>query len=171
MRKVSGMKGRGQRAVTQFRSLGGEKRSAGCKLPSGSFEKEMWKSKFRADGTKFKSPAQASVVRTPGIRMLNRYGEVWFVVKDISILLGRKTDRFTSWQSIPEMERDVDWFDRVEGRKQCLKIVTLTGLPVLLKSVSPALRERFLEWAQAVTMTAHQNGAGERITLTAPDPI
>lgn len=108
--------------------------------------------------------------KAPRIRVIDRYGEAWFVIKDIADLLGRKTDKFASWSKIPEMDRDVDRIAYTPENKQWLKIVTLAGLPILLPRTNSAQSLAIVEWATAVSEALIQNGAGERTISTGPGP-
>lgn len=171
MRKVSSYKGKGYSAMTLEKSSGEANRSAGSKLPSASFRKKMWKSKSCADGTKFIFQAQGDIERPSGIRMLDRYGEAWFVVKDIGRLLGNKTGRFSTWYSIPEMERDVERIERSQSSRVWMKVVTLKGLTFLLSRTKYAQARAIIDWASHASDFVARNGAGEWTMVTPPAHI
>ena len=92
----------------------------------------------------------------PKIRVIDRHGEAWFVVKDIAELLGRKTDKFASWSKIPEMDRDVDRIAYTTENKQWLKIVTMEGLLALLSCVAQSRHKMVLEVAQIALLGVFQ---------------
>lgn len=46
------------------------------------------------------------------------------------------------------MERDVDWFKSSTGKDEMLRIVSVAGLPFLLRNAPIMLASKVLQWAQ-----------------------
>lgn len=87
------------------------------------------------------------LLRSP-VRMLERHGDTWLVVPDLCAAVGIDTKLKREWKEIPEMERDVDWFKSSTGKDEMLRIVSVAGLPFLLRNAPIMLASKVLQWAQ-----------------------
>lgn len=87
------------------------------------------------------------------VRMINRYGDTWLVVSDLYAAIGVEIHCDQHWLDVPEMERDVDLFKTRSGKDKLQKIISVKGLPFLLKNVPIPLASKVLQWAQ-ISLTA-----------------
>ena len=82
------------------------------------------------------------------VRILNRCDETWVVASDLLIAAGSTTTRVSHWRQIPELERDVDFFKTASGKDEVLKIISLSGLPYMLRNTPIHMASKVLQWAQ-----------------------
>ena len=87
------------------------------------------------------------LLRSP-VRMLERHGDTWLVVPDLCAAVGIDSKLKREWNEVPEMERDVDFFKTDSGKDEMLKIVSVAGLPYLLRNAPILLASKVLQWAQ-----------------------
>lgn len=86
--------------------------------------------------------------RTP-VRVLDRGRDVWIVLGDLCNALGVKGAGLAAWRALPEMDRDIDLFDRDDGKRVLLKVVHPVALPALLERLRVKHPDEFQQWVQS----------------------